>query len=88
MSLCTVFQLLFSLLVIEKCTGITSPIPPFISYKHSTELQVDVADLWWTVNDAETEITFELHMKTVGWIALGISPGRFLVEFAFIHLTS
>ncbi|CAF0896019.1 unnamed protein product [Adineta steineri] len=31
-------------------------------------------DLWWTVDDAEKEITFEYHVKSTGWIALGISP--------------
>ncbi|CAF1272849.1 unnamed protein product [Rotaria magnacalcarata] len=43
-------------------------------YKYSTVLQDNVADLWWTVDDAEREITFELHVKTMGWISLGISP--------------
>ncbi|CAF1240142.1 unnamed protein product, partial [Didymodactylos carnosus] len=35
----------------------------------------NVAQLWWTVNDIEQEITFELHVKTIGWIALGITGG-------------
>jgi hypothetical protein len=56
--------------------GISSPIKPFAKYKHSVELQADVSDLWWTVDDAEREIMFELHVKTTGWIALGISPGK------------
>jgi hypothetical protein len=64
------------LLVIKICIGITSPLPTFAIYKHVTELQQNVADLWWTVNDAEKEITFELHIKSTGWIALGISPGK------------
>ncbi|CAF4841138.1 unnamed protein product, partial [Rotaria magnacalcarata] len=38
------------------------------------ELQANVAQLWWTVNDIEQAITFELHVNTIGWIALGISP--------------
>ncbi|CAF1144593.1 unnamed protein product [Adineta ricciae] len=46
---------------------------PFTEYKHSTELQVNISDLWWTIDDAEREIVFELHVKTTGWIALGIS---------------
>ncbi|CAF3656855.1 unnamed protein product [Rotaria sp. Silwood1] len=67
--------LLFILLVgIEQCLSISSPVYPFATYKHSVELQVNVADLWWTVNDAETEVVFELHINTTGWIALGISP--------------
>jgi hypothetical protein len=73
-----VFQLLLSLFVLEKCNGISSPISPFTTYKHSIELQENVADLWWAVDDAEVEIMFELHIKTTGWIALGISPGRLL----------
>ena len=27
-------------------------------------------------NHVEQEIIFELHMKTTGWVALGISPGK------------
>jgi hypothetical protein len=68
--------LYISLIVIEICTGISSPLRPLTTYEHSVELQTNVADLWWTVNDIKQEITFELHMKTIGWIALGISPGR------------
>ncbi|CAF4698174.1 unnamed protein product, partial [Rotaria socialis] len=63
-----------SLLTLDKCDGISSSISPFINYKYSTVLQDNVADLWWTVDDAEREITFELHVKTMGWISLGISP--------------
>ncbi|UJR14303.1 hypothetical protein I4U23_001293 [Adineta vaga] len=50
------------------------PIQPFVTYKYSAELQENIADLWWTIDDAEREITFELHIKSTGWIALGISP--------------
>ncbi|CAF4341241.1 unnamed protein product [Rotaria sp. Silwood2] len=50
------------------------PISRFKTYQHSTELQPDVANLWWTVDETEAEIMFELHIKTTGWIALGISP--------------
>ncbi|UJR07225.1 hypothetical protein I4U23_011513 [Adineta vaga] len=59
---------------INQCTGITTPITPFTQYKHSAELQVNVADLFWSVNDTKEEIIFELHIKSTGWIALGISP--------------
>ncbi|CAF2984106.1 unnamed protein product [Rotaria sp. Silwood2] len=62
------------LIVIHACTGISSPIQPFTTYKHSTELQQDIADLWWTIDDDEKEIMFELHIKSTGWVALGISP--------------
>ena len=57
-------------------SGISSPIQPLGTYEHSIDLQTNVASLWWSVNDIKQEITFELHMKTIGWIALGISPGR------------
>lgn len=63
------------LTVVKICTGISSPFRPFATYKHSITLQANVADLWWTVDDTKQEITFELHMKTTGWIALGISSG-------------
>ncbi|CAF4172979.1 unnamed protein product [Adineta steineri] len=76
MWLTTIFCVLIPLLVIEKSNGITSPIQTFTSYKYSTELQNNVADLWWTVDETKQEITFELHVKTLGWIALGISPGK------------
>ncbi|UJR19902.1 hypothetical protein I4U23_023034 [Adineta vaga] len=75
MWLCFTFQIFFSLVMVNKCNGISSPIQPFTEYKHSIELQTNISDLWWTVDDAEQEILFELHMKTTGWIALGISPG-------------
>jgi len=69
-------QLLLSLLVFKKCYSTSSPLQPFITYDHSIELGPAIADLWWTVDDAEREITFELHIKTTGWIALGISPSK------------
>jgi hypothetical protein len=62
--------------LINKCISISSPIAPFTNYTHSVELQANVADLWWRADDAKKQITFELHMNTVGWIALGISPGK------------
>lgn len=67
--------------MIGRCYGISSPIPPFTSYKHSAELEANVADLWWTVDEVAEDITFELHVKTTGWIALGISPGK---QFVFL----
>jgi hypothetical protein len=76
MRLDILFPLFISLLIIEKCSGISSPLRPFTTYNHAVELAPNVADLWWTVDDAETEIVFELHIKTIGWIALGISPGK------------
>ncbi|CAF1166007.1 unnamed protein product [Adineta steineri] len=63
------------LLIIGDALAISSPIQPFTAYRYSTELEPDIADLWWTVDIDANEITFELHMKTTGWIALGISPG-------------
>jgi hypothetical protein len=71
--------LILSLLIIEKCASISSRIQPLANYKYSTELENNVADLWWTIDDNEREITFELHVKTTGWIALGISPGKFIL---------
>jgi hypothetical protein len=71
-----IYQLLLSLLIVQQCNGISSPIQPFNTYQHSTELEPNVSDLLWTVDDVKQEIIFELHMKTTGWIALGISPGK------------
>ncbi len=65
-------------MALQKCNGISSPIQPFTKYKYSTELQANIADLWWTVNEAQQDIIFELHVKTTGWIAFGISPGTSL----------
>jgi hypothetical protein len=85
----TVSYLIISLLAVEKCNGISSPMQPFMNYEYSTELQSDVADLWWTVNETQQDIIFELHVKTTGWIALGISPGRSLYKIKFVtfHLS-
>ncbi|CAF3680038.1 unnamed protein product [Rotaria sp. Silwood1] len=62
------------MVVVGKSNGISSPVQLFTTYKHSIELQENVADLWWTVDSDAQEIIFELHVKTTGWIALGISP--------------
>ncbi|CAF0875388.1 unnamed protein product [Adineta ricciae] len=70
----SIIQIYASLLLIYQYNAITSPIPPFVEYAHSAELQTNVADLWWSVNDTQQEITFELHIRSLGWIALGISP--------------
>ena len=66
------------LLTIDQSIAISSPLKPYSDYTYSTVLKADVADLWWTVDAARSEITFELHIKTTGWIALGISPGQSL----------
>ena len=87
MPLRRIYYALFLLFISQNGNSITSPIQPYTTYKYSTELQTDVADLWWTVNEDQQDITFELHIKTTGWIALGISPGRFLFtlhSFLFI----
>jgi hypothetical protein len=60
---------------------LSSPIRPFSTYQNATELMENVADLWWTVNDVKEEIIFELHVKTTGWIGLGIALGQiYLLE--------
>lgn len=46
------------------------------TYNYSISLQENVSVLWWNVNEVTQEITFELQVKTTGWIALGISPGK------------
>ncbi|CAF1548880.1 unnamed protein product, partial [Adineta ricciae] len=51
-----------------------TPSYPMQSYDRTIELEKNIVQLWWTVDDIEQEITFELHVKTTGWIALGISP--------------
>ncbi|CAF0807769.1 unnamed protein product [Adineta ricciae] len=67
-------QFVVVLFVIQRCNGVTSPVSPFTTYQHTVELQPNVSDLWWTINEANQTILFELHIKTTGWIALGISP--------------
>ncbi|CAF3053826.1 unnamed protein product [Rotaria sp. Silwood2] len=68
------FYLVVFLHLIEINNGITSPILPYTTYNHSIELKTNVTDLWWTTNEINQEILFELHIHTTGWIALGISP--------------
>ena len=72
------------MLVVHDTVGVSSPLKPFVSYTYSTTLKEGVADLWWTVDAVQRDITFELHIKTTGWIALGISPGLSL-SFSFLH---
>ncbi|CAF1122491.1 unnamed protein product [Rotaria sp. Silwood1] len=62
------------MLIFRKIHGITSPLQPYTSYSYFIELEPNVVDLWWIVDETKQEITFELHIKTTGWIALGISP--------------
>ena len=62
--------------MIEKINGISSPIEPYLNYTYSIELLSDKADLWWSIDNSTNEITFELHINTIGWIALGISPSN------------
>ena len=79
--------IILSLLFIQKSNGISSPIQPYTNYQHSLELQPQVAHLWWTVDEAQQEVTFELHVRTTGWIALGIAPGTSLFQKHFtLHL--
>jgi hypothetical protein len=88
MLLYAIISVVISLLIIQNSNAITSPIQPYINYTYSTELQSDVADLWWIVDETKQDILFELHIKTTGWIALGISPGTYLfTKKSFISLS-
>ena len=75
-----IFQICILWIVIDQCHSTSSPVTPFMKYKHSVELIDSVADLWWAIDDVDQEITFELHMKTTGWIALGISPSNIFAK--------
>jgi hypothetical protein len=66
------------LFIINGLTAISSPLKPYTTYRYSTPFETNIADLWWTVDEPNKEITFELHVKTTGWIALGISPGNLI----------
>ena len=80
MRLYTASSIILLLLVVHKSNEISSPLQPHTTYRYSTELQRNVADLWWVINEIQQEIIFELHIKTTGWIALGISPGISFVK--------
>ena len=73
-----IVQLIFSsMTLINNIDGLYSPLTPYTNYTYSTELLPNKSYLWWTIDTVKKEIVFELHMKTIGWIALGISPGKF-----------
>jgi len=74
MSFCSLLTLTSALIWIHSTNAISSPISPLMTYQYATEIESGVADLWWNVDQTKQDITFELHMKTNGWIALGISP--------------
>lgn len=74
-------MIILSLFIIKDCLSISSPIKPLSNYEHSIELENNVADLWWKIDNNKKEITFELHVNTTGWISLGISPGKVLFYF-------
>ena len=69
------FLIVVFLLQLRNIDTTTSPLSTYTNYTYSTELQADIAYLWWSVDETQQEIVFELHIKTTGWIALGISPG-------------
>ena len=69
------FLIVVFLLQLRNIDTTTSPLSTYTNYTYSTELQADVTYLWWSVDETQQEIVFELHIKTTGWIALGISPG-------------
>lgn len=78
--------LCFALIAITAASGSPSPLQPYKDYDHSIELGKDTAQVWWSVNEDKQMITFELHVKTTGWIALGISPGRKCDQFSEVLL--
>lgn len=82
--------LVFCFVLLDNCSGLSSPIRTFSTYEHSVELEKDIADLWWRIDDAVGEITFEFHVKTTGWIGLGISPGRGIspIHYSYISLVA
>ena len=71
------YALISLFILISGIEGYSSPISPYLIYENHVQLEEDVADLWWTVDSNKDEILFEFHVKTSGWIALGISPGLF-----------
>lgn len=73
-------QVFILLLLIGTSKAVTSPIVPYTTYNYSIELKPNVAYLFWTANEKKQEITFELHINTTGWIALGISPGKTRIQ--------
>lgn len=68
---------------IQSSNGLSSPLVTFTSYNHSVELQANVSDLFWSVDETKGTILFELHVKTTGWIGFGISPGKYLFVCQF-----
>ncbi|CAF1481989.1 unnamed protein product [Rotaria sordida] len=67
------YTILFLYWTVNKAQCLSSPIQPFSEYESAIELEPNMIDLHWTAN--EEEIVFELHMKTLGWIALGLRGG-------------
>lgn len=53
-----------------------APMVPSENYTHSLIVDEDAPEqyimLWKLIN--EHEIQFELHVKTTGWVGMGISP--------------
>jgi hypothetical protein len=70
------FKFIISWMIVKNINGLSSPITPYMNYTFSIELLANTVDLWWTVNETNETILFELHINTTGWIALGISPGK------------
>ena len=70
-----VFQLLFYLVTVTNINALASPVPTFTTYMFSIELWPNMTDLFWNVDNDTNEVIFELHVRTTGYIGLGISPG-------------
>ncbi|CAF1378649.1 unnamed protein product [Adineta ricciae] len=75
MKKCIGSQLAFLSVVVQTGHGLFSPVTSEMNYTHSMAIPSIQADLWWTVDtNNNSEITFESHMNTTGWIPIGISP--------------
>jgi hypothetical protein len=79
------FRSILCLLMAGSVAALSSPVQPYTTYRYSVELRYGLADLRWMFDDARTKIIAELHMKTTGWIAIGISPGNCSITVARVH---
>lgn len=75
--MCRRFLLLCAILFgfIEASSSLSSPLSTYLNYSYSTTIRANAIDFWWSIDRIRDEITFELHVNTTGWLALGISSG-------------
>lgn len=59
---------------------LSSSLTLYTTYENQIEVESHNLSIWWNVDEIKKEIVFEYHVKTTGWIGLGVSPGGGMIN--------